>query len=60
MQNRDNKHIPEFVNQDSTGAGQTVRRMKFSKEDEEKMAKMTLEEMMEYKSNLIKNGQYIY
>lgn len=54
------EHIPDFITKPDDNAGITVRKMIFSKEDEEKMATMTLEEMMNYKENLIKQGKYTY
>lgn len=56
----DNSHIPEFVTQEYSSAGITVRTMKFSAEDEEKMSKMSLDEMFEYKAKLIEDGKYTY
>ena len=53
-------HIPEFITQDGDTAGMTVRVMKFYPEDEEKMAQMSLDEMMEYKAQLIEDEKYTY
>ena len=53
-------HIPEFIQQDGDVAGITVRKMKFSPEETEKMSKMPLDDMMSYKANLIEKGKYTY
>ena len=53
-------HIPEFITKDGDTAGASVREMIFSKKDTELMKKMALDEMMEYKANLIKDGKYTY
>ena len=53
-------HIPEFILQDGDTSDMTVRVMKFYPEDEEKMSKMPLEEMMAYKAQLIEDEKYTY
>ena len=53
-------HVPEFMTQENNSLGVKVRNMKFSPEDEEKMSKMTFDEMYKYKANLIKKGKYTY
>ena len=60
MAQNNEPHIPEFMTQENNSFGMKVRNMKFSPEDEEKMAKMTLDEMVDYKAKLIKKGNYTY
>ena len=54
------EHVPEFIVRDGDTAGMKVRNMKFSKEETEKMSKMSLDEMMEHKAKLIEKGKYTY
>lgn len=60
MQNNNIEHIPEFITQDGDTAGTKVRTMKFYQEDVDKMAKMSLDDMIEYKAKLIEDGKYTY
>ncbi len=45
---------------ENSSFGMKVRTMKFSPDDEEKMSKMTFDEMYEYKAKLIEEGNYTY
>lgn len=56
----DNEHTPEFVLKDGDTAGITVRKVKFFPEDVEKMAQMSIDERIEYKSMLLEEGKHTY
>ena len=60
MASNNEPHIPEFMTQENNSSGMKVRTMKFSPEDEEKMSKMSFDEMYDYKKQLIKDGKYTY
>lgn len=59
MANEEN-HNPEFILQDGDTSGITIKKMKFYQEDIEKMSKMSLDEMMTYKAQLIEDEKYTY
>ncbi len=60
MASNNEPHVPEFMTNENSSFGMKVRTMKFSPDDEEKMSKMTFDEMYEYKAKLIEEGNYTY
>lgn len=60
MAENNNQHIPEFMTKEGSTEGIKVRTIKFYPEDTAKMAKMSLDEMYDYKSKLIEDGKYTY
>lgn len=53
-------HVPEFMTQAYSSAGVKVRNIKFPAVEEAKMAKMSQDEIFNYKKMLIEKGNYTY
>lgn len=53
-----NRHIPDSITQENDTLGLQVSKIQFYEDDLKKLEKMSLEDAMKYKAELIDSGKY--